>query len=460
MNRLHNYALGLCLSSSLASTGCSGHEGVINVSIVASPDGDLLAQIDRLEATFTGENETFTASRDDQGSISLGIDLVADGSSGDLVVEGFDSQGERIAVGRVGPLPLAAIDASVVAFLAPPNSITLAPASLGVPLSHIGSTEASFGALFAGGLGSDGPSDEVTVYSTYLHSVQNGLPLPQPRSDLALFAGSPGLFYMVGGDDEEQVARSESFIFDTRVPPSGSYRPLAIADEHARSGSSSAIVGEEQFLVSGDPALLVDGLRGTARALDSGAGLRGQAATAVSDSSLQVIFAGADVVDAETGDIGAAVFEGNQVLHIPPPPELLRRDHQAITLLSGDVLFLGGAIEDVGLTRDAVRYSPDTGAFEVFEFLARGRRNPAVALTGRHLAVIGGEDENGEAIGDAEIFDVNTLAPIATIALVVPRKNTVAVAIGNGQLLIAGGQDETGAPTELLSLFTPDEELP
>lgn len=458
MNRIAAYTLGLILSSACA--GCTGHEGVIGVSIAASPNSDLLSRIDRLEASFTTKNQTVTAYRDDDGSLSLGIDLVADGSSGDLIVEGFDSQGERIAVGRVGPLPLASIDADVVAFMAPPNSITLAPVSLGVPRSHIGSTEASFGALFAGGLGSDGPSDEVSVYSTYLHTVQNGLALPEPRSDLTLIAGSSGFFYMIGGEDEEQVARSESFTFDTSVPPSGSYRPLAILEEHARSGSSAAIVGAEQFLVSGDPALLVDGLRGTASPLESGAGLLGRAATAVSDSSLQVIFAGADVVSPDTGDTGAAVFEGNQVRHLPPPPELLRKGHRAITLLSGNVLFLGGAIEGVGLTRDAVRYAPDTGLFDVFEMLSRPRRNPAVALTSRHLAVIGGEDENGDAIGDAEIFDVHTLAPITTIPLVVPRKNAVAVAIGNGQLLVAGGQDETGAPTELLSLFTPDEEAP
>ena len=447
--------LGVFLTFALSA--CTGQEGTIRISVVADPSGDLLSQIDRVEAKYTGRDTTFSATRDDDGTLDLGIDLEADGSSGDLVLTGFAGDGSRIAVGRVGPLPLAAIDADVVAFLAPPNSITQAPVVLAVPRSHIGGTEASFGALLAGGLGSDGPVGDVNVYSTYLHTIQSGLPLPALRSHIAVAAGSSGFFYMLGGEDENQAPTPESYAFDTRVPPVGSYRPLVIDEEFARAGATTAVVGEEQFLVSGDPALLLDGLRGTVQPLLDGGGLEGQAATVVSDNSLQVIFAGANVVDPELGGIGAAVFEGNAVTHLAAPPELARREHRAVTLLSGQALFLGGTQEVGTLLTDAVRYSPATETFEVLELLATGRRNPAVAITDTFLVVVGGEDESGNAIADAEIFDVLTLDAVATIPLVLPRKNAVAHALGNGQILIAGGQDENGDPTEILSLFTPDE---
>tara|TARA_R110002096_G_scaffold44526_10_gene120335 strand:+ start:929 stop:2305 length:1377 start_codon:yes stop_codon:yes gene_type:complete len=452
----------LRVSLLLALSACTRQEGTIGISVLADPNSDLLSQIDKIEATYTGRDKTFSATRDDDG-LSLSIDLEADGSSGDLVFEGYTSDGARIAVGRVGPLPLAAIDAEVFVFLAPPNSITQAPVSLSVPRSHIGGTEASFGALLVGGLGVDGPVDAVDVYSTYLHTVQSGLSLPQPKSAISVSAGASGLFYLLGGADEADEATADTLIFDTRVPPSGGYSSLAIDNEFARKGATSAIVGEEQFLVSGDPALFLDGFRGSVQAIPGGEGLNGQAATVVSASGLQVVFAGANVIDPELGGVGAAVFELGEVRHVEAPEELRRLDHRAITLLSGDVLFIGGALEDGTLTTSAVQYSPATqslaqGSFAVTELLATGRRNPAVAITDKFLVVVGGEDADGDAIADAEVFDVRTLAPVATIPLVVARKNATAHALGNGQILIAGGQDEAGAPTELLGLFTPDEE--
>ncbi len=446
--------LGVSLSCLFAA--CTGQEGTIGISVIAAPDSDLLSRIERLDATYTGRDATYSSTRDDDGTLNLGIDVEADGTSGDLVLEGFAADGDRIAVGRVGPLPLAAIDADVVAFLAPPNSITQSPIALSSPRSHMGGTEASFGALLAGGLGTDGPVNDVSVYSTYLHSLQSALPLPEARSSMAVSSGNSGFFYMVGGEDENQEPRSDSYAFDTRVPPAGSYRPLVVEEEFARSRATLAVVGEEQFLVSGDPALLLDGVRGTVQPLLDGARLTGQAATVITDNSLQVIVTGANVVNSEFG-VGAAIFAFNEVTHLQAPPELVRTQHRTITLLTGQALTLGGELEDGTLTLDAVRYSPNTEAFDVFEFLATGRKNPAVALTNQFLVVIGGEAEDGAAIEDAEIFDVRTLERVATVPLVLPRKNAVAAALGNGQVLIAGGQDDNGAPTEILSLFTPNE---
>ncbi|MCP4449380.1 MAG: hypothetical protein GY811_29210 [Myxococcales bacterium] len=436
---------------------CSGHEGTIGVSVVASPDSDLLGRIDRLQATFPALNTQVSAERDSNGSLDLAIDVEADGRSGDLIIEGFDSMGDRIAVGRVGPLPLAAIDAEVVAFLAPGLSVTQAPVSLTTARSDIGGTEASFGALLAGGLGEAGPVGDVDVYSTYLHDMQSGLALPSPRSELSVTAGSVGFIYIIGGTNEEGEPQSESYAFDTRVPPTGSHRPLVIGDDFARSGSTTAIVGQEQFLVNGDPALLLDGLLGVLRPLPDGESLDGPAATAIAENRLQVVFGGAGVVDPVLGGVGAAIFELNQVTHIPAPPELVRTGHRALTLLTQEVLFVGGALEGQAATTTAVRYSASTGGFTVLDLLATGRRNPAVALTNRYLLVIGGEDDMGEAIGTAEIFDALTLEPVETIPLVVARKGVTAHALGNGQVLIAGGIDGQGRPTELLGLFTPDE---
>ena len=454
MNQLRIWALALTLG--IGAMACGGEEGTISVGIVAAPGSELLPRIDRIRGTFSNGGKTFEAERDSDGTLKVGIDFKADGRSGDLIVEGFDRSGIRIAVGRVGPLPLAAIDANVSVYLAQPQSIAEAPVSLDVPRSHIGGTEASFGALLAGGLGADGPVTDVDIYSTYLHQLQSGLPMPEARSNVAVVAGGVGFVYMLGGDDADGEARSESYAFDITVPPSGSYRPLVISAENARSGVTTAIVGQELYLVSGDPVLLLDGIAGTARPLVDGAGLDGPAATVVGDNRLQVVFGGAGVVDPELGGVGAAVYETDHATHLEAPPEMIRTQHRALTLPTAQVLFLGGAIDEVATT-SAVLYSIATGGFEVIDLLATGRRNPAVALTNRYLVVVGGEDDTGAAIGDAELFDAFTLERVAIIPLLVPRKNAVAHALNNGQVLIAGGQDQDGAPIGLLSLFTPDE---
>ncbi len=441
----------LAVSLALALLACSGQEGTISVRVVSAPDSLVIPRIETLRVTLAVSGDTFESTRDADGVLRIAIDVEADGRSGDLVVEGFDETGATIAVGRVGPLPLSAIDASVAVYLAAPQSIAEAPVSLEVPRSHIGGTEASFGALLAGGLDEDGPVDAVDVYSTYLHELQLGLPMPEARSAVSVTTGSAGFVYMLGGNDEQGVARSESFAFDTTIPPAGSYRPLVISAEHARSGASLAVVGQEQFLVSGDPALLLDGVQGTIRPLPDGAELDAPAATVVSNNQLQVVFGGLGVTDSS-----AAIYQNNQVTHVSAPPELLRTQHRAITLPTQEVLFVGGAI-GAQTTTTAVLYKAGTGTFQTIELLATGRRNPAIALTDRYLLVAGGEDDAGNALADAELFDVATLEPIATMPLLLPRKNAVAFALNNGQILIAGGQDDTGAPIALLGLFTPQE---
>jgi len=48
-----------------------------------------------------------------------------------------------------------------------------------------------------------------------------------------------------------------------------------------------------------------------------------------------------------------------------------------------------------------------------------------------------------------------TLAPLASLPLVVPRTGASALALPNDQILIAGGTDAAGAPIDTLELFTP-----
>ena len=58
-------------------------------------------------------------------------------------------------------------------------------------------------------------------------------------------------------------------------------------------------------------------------------------------------------------------------------------------------------------------------------------------------------------VGDAEVFDAQSLARVDTLALVVPRAGATASPLGNGQIIIAGGVDTDGDPVGTLELYTP-----
>jgi hypothetical protein len=442
--------LGACLLlAALAS--CTGENGTIGITVVGAPDSEILPNIERIRATFTNPVKTFEGTRGSDGSLDLSIELLADSRVGDIIVEGYNASDALIAVGRAGPLPLNAINAEIVVYMAPPLSVAEAPVVLDPPRSLPGSAAASFGVLLAGGLGADGPIATVDVYSTYLHSMQSGLDMPAPVSDSAVVAGDRGFVYMVGGSNEAGEAVADSYAFDTTIAPSGRYRELVVAEENARSGASTAIVGEELFIVSGNPGLLLDGFSGTARALLNGEDLDGPAVTLFSENNLQVVFAGSGVSE------GAAIYEAGQIRRLGAPDELLMREkHRGVSLPSNEALFLGGSIGGEAVV-SAVLYKPLSGSFQPINLLVTPRNNPAVAVTDRYLVVVGGEDDDGNPVAEVEIFDVNTLEPVATGLLQVPRKNTSAQPLVNGQVLIAGGEDADGNPVGIMELFTPDE---
>jgi hypothetical protein len=102
---------------------------------------------------------------------------------------------------------------------------------------------------------------------------------------------------------------------------------------------------------------------------------------------------------------------------------------------------------------DVVRIDPAAGTGEL---IATGepRTGCAAAATSKHVIVAGGKTASG-VVGTADIYDATTLALVGTRPLVVPRSNASAIALPNGQVLIAGGRDANDAPVGTLELFTP-----
>jgi hypothetical protein len=128
-------------------------------------------------------------------------------------------------------------------------------------------------------------------------------------------------------------------------------------------------------------------------------------------------------------------------------PAAARANANVVALPGGKVVVVCG-------TTEAVRIDAVTGAAESFAGIPSiAKTGCAAAATARHLIIAGGDAGGVDA--SVEIFDAVTLAPLSTAQLVVPRKNAVALALPNDQILIAGGVDINGAPIATLELFTP-----
>jgi hypothetical protein len=448
----------------LASLGWLGsacdRTGTIAVTLVSAPGSSVLDDVARARLTLTQPRAVVEAERDAGGELALVLDVAAEDAQGELILEGFDADGALIAYGRSGPLPTSGITVDIALYVAPPLSLAATPAPPGTPRADIGVAALSYGALLAGGRTEEGEASAVVeVYSVYQHVFQELAPLPEARVAPAAAAGARDTVYLFGGLDASGVPRDTLHVFDIAAGPRGASYALDTRDEGlARAGAAMAALGQERFVVTGMPPVLVDVPQRQASAWRDAPALAGTATSAAIDGVVFTLFAGAG-----NGEGGAIVLTDDRFTALEPllagGVNLLSRTNHATALLpDGSMLVAGGRIDtaDGPLLPDAaVRVHPSEGRAEVAALLATPREHAAAAATEDHVVIAGGVDENGALLGDAEIFDARTLAPLGASLMAMPRRNAAAVPLPNGQILIVGGMDAAGAPVAEAELFTP-----
>jgi hypothetical protein len=437
----------------LAAHGCGGEVGTISIALVAAPDSDLLDRVQRVRAVLSDPPTEVEAERDGDGELSLDIEIAAQSGSAILTVEGFDGDGQRIALGRSAPLPVGAVNAAVTLYMGPPLGFAAAPVALDPPRSEIGAGLLPYGAILVGGRDASGaPVDDTVIYNVYDHAFQVGEPLPQARAAATVVSGEAALVYVFGGLDSAGAASGTAWGFNTSVAPAGLYIELTTEGEVARAGAAGVFVGSETVLITGAPAVLVDGLNGRVAAWPDAPPLADGAAARLTADAPSALIAGLGV-----GDTGAVSFADGEYAALPASDEVRRTGHAVVALPDGRALVAGGALESSPPERSAVIYDPDSGQLGVVdEFLATGRTDAAFTATSTYVLAAGGVDAEGAILADAELFDATTLDPVATLPLVVPRRGASALPLANGQVLVVGGVGEDGMPVAAMELFTPD----
>ncbi|HUJ61026.1 MAG TPA: hypothetical protein VLX92_21130 [Kofleriaceae bacterium] len=416
---------------------CSGNVGTISVSLVTAPGSTVLDNAETLQLTITNPHTVSTSPRGASG-FEIDVDLPANGDAGQLIVDAFDASGNRVATGMSPPFAVGAIDASVAIYMAAPNTIGASPATLSVPLSALAAGPLSYGAIFAGGRDATGaPSNQTSIYNAFDHSVLLGVALPAPLSGVTAAVGGSGIVYLFGGADATGTATADLLRFDTTIAPNGAFTDDGVQSGLARAGQLAIPLGNDDYIVTGMPVADLAGITGDATARSDITSLPAAGASVLaSDGSTIALFASS----AGVSRLRADTFDSLAIAGAA-------RDNAVLVALPG------GQIAVACGSTDLVIIDPLAGTSQTIpDTPATARGGCAAAATSRHLLIAGGDDFDPMAY----VLDASTFAPVATVPMVVPRKDAVAIALPDDQILIAGGVDATGAPTQTIELFTPD----
>ena len=440
----------------VACAGCVGAEGTIAITIVTAPGSTVMDDVTHVRMTLSNPLTVVEADRDPDGGFTLSLEVVAEGPSGEVLFEGLDDGGALLAYGRTPLLPIAAIDADIAIYVAPPRSLAAAPEDLGVGRTEVGTAPLEYGTLLAGGRDASGaPTADLQVYNAYDHEVQRGEDLPEARAGVSVGAGVIGFAYLFGGEDAEGDARGSLWRFDTTIEPDGAWLEGTEDPALPRVGAAMAPLGNEAFLITGDPPVYLEGLFLRTAAIDTNLAMDGGAASVqvedLAGAPIYTLIAGAGA-----GTTGVIRLAAGAFTEEAAPADALRTGHAVIPTVRDDILIVGGG--DVsGPFASVIRCDPANRTYtSIPDVLTVPRTDAAIAATSTYLVVAGGRDATGALVPDAEIFRLDDLSPVGTIPMVVPRAGAVARTLPNQQILIVGGVDADGDPVAILELFTPD----
>ncbi len=141
-----------------------------------------------------------------------------------------------------------------------------------------------------------------------------------------------------------------------------------------------------------------------------------------------------------------------------------RKSHTATLLATGQVLVVGGRDNSGNVLASAELYDPASGKFTATGSMSDSRvSHTAALLTDGQVLIAGGEDNSGVVVATAELYDPTKGTFTLTTAafpgtgsnMTAPREFHTATTLANGQVLIAGGQDNSSAILATAELYDP-----
>jgi N-acetylneuraminic acid mutarotase len=203
-----------------------------------------------------------------------------------------------------------------------------------------------------------------------------------------------------------------------------------------------------------------DSLRAqTFTALSKSGGGAGGSGTFTATGSMNLARFNHHAVLLNTGDVLVVAGAGNNSAELYNPATgkwtltgstSALHEYATATLLSnGEVLLAGGGNGDPfsnPCTALAELYNPATGQWTATSSMTSERcSHTATLLPNGQVLVAGGEDNNGNSLASAELFSPATGTWEATRSLNTARTGPLAELLGSGTVLVAGGENVTGS---------------
>jgi N-acetylneuraminic acid mutarotase len=309
------------------------------------------------------------------------------------------------------------------------------------------------------------------IYDPIANTWSPGRALPRPRHAFAAVVAPDGLVHLLGGEDD---AGRPIAAVDVYGPVADAWT-IGVPLPTPRSHLTATLDRNVGRVVGGAVGIVVAGGRiagGTATAiveefvLGDGIWVRRRPLPAPRQGAAAVAFELAATPDAETtawviggtvtGPAGPAVSattarytrKQDHLRHLQPLPEGRFR-HDAVSL--DDRLYVVGGRTFQPTVR-SYAYDPETGRSTLIAGLPTVQNGgAAVALRGR-VWVVGGASAFGVAVSTVQAYDPisNTWQVMAPMAS--PRRDPVAVVIGD-EIVVAGGDD--GEALQTVEIFNP-----
>ena len=132
-----------------------------------------------------------------------------------------------------------------------------------------------------------------------------------------------------------------------------------------------------------------------------------------------------------------------------------RTGHTATLLGNGKVLVIGGA--NNGALASAEVFDPASGQFTTLtgHLMTPRSNHTATLLQNGNVLVTGGQDANGNAIAEAELFDMSTGSFTPTGLMNSARTGHTATLLNDGRVLVAGGVESNNVLLSTAELFDP-----
>lgn len=220
----------------------------------------------------------------------------------------------------------------------------------------------------------------------------------------------------------------------------GDGRVLIVGGQTVTQGSASYFSSAELY----DPAagtFSPTGSMAQARESDSATLLQDGRVLIVGGQNDQVL-ASAEVYDPKTGK-----FSPTDSMIAP------RENHTATLLADGRVLIAGGngaGSDDQAPVASAEVYDPKTGTFSPTGSMTAARKRAGASLLGDgRVLIVGGEDAQMNALSAAEIYDPKSGAFSPTGSMLTAESVMAVITLPDGRVLVVGG-DATGLSTAQL----------